>query len=72
MSFISHTTAVVATVVIMAFLRRALWPTRPRVIPNPLQTVIPRLSGKEIERLEYKPDDFPGGRDVVTPVRCYL
>lgn len=43
-------------------------PRRLSVIPNPLRTGIPQLSEKEVSRLEYKPDAYPGARDVTTPV----
>ncbi|KAK3394445.1 Alpha/Beta hydrolase protein [Podospora didyma] len=65
---------VVATAALLPLLRRALWPTHPRVIPSPLSTVIPRLSEEETKRLQYRSDAFPGARDVLTPygsIRVY-
>ena len=59
---------VVATVALLPVVRRALWPTHPKIIPSPLSTLIPRLSDEEMKRLEYKPEAFPGARDVLTPV----
>ncbi|KAM7205807.1 Alpha/Beta hydrolase fold [Naviculisporaceae sp. PSN 640] len=67
-------TSVVATVAALSVLRRALWPVHPKTIPSPLHTVIPKLSKAELDRLEYKPDAFPGARDVETPygsIRVY-
>ena len=60
-------TAVVAAAA-LSLLQRALWPPHPKVIPSPLHTVLPHLSKKDLERLEYKVDAFPGARDVETPV----
>ncbi|KAK0731229.1 putative alpha/beta hydrolase family protein [Lasiosphaeris hirsuta] len=51
----------------LTLLRQVLWPARRKIIPSPLHTVIPHLSKLEAGRLEYKPDEFPGARDVVTP-----
>lgn len=60
-------TTFVATAAALSLLRRALWPVHPKAIANPLQTIIPHLSKTELDRLEYKPDAFPGARDVDTP-----
>jgi len=60
---------ILATLTTMALARSVLYPRRPSVIPNPLQTKIPALSEKEVAKLEYKPDSYPGARDVITPVR---
>ncbi|KAK0735008.1 Alpha/Beta hydrolase protein [Lasiosphaeria miniovina] len=65
---------VAAVSALLPLLRSALWPTRPKIIPSPLSTVIPRLSKSELETLEYTPDAFPGARDVETPygsIRVY-
>ena len=59
----------VATVALLAFLRWSLYPKHPSIIPNPLKTVLPKLSAADIARLDYTPDAFPGARDVATPVR---
>ncbi|KAK3341173.1 Alpha/Beta hydrolase protein [Lasiosphaeria hispida] len=61
------TITAVATATMLSLFRRALWPAHPKIIPSPLHTVIPRLSKLEADRLEYKPDEFPGARDVMTP-----
>lgn len=70
----SHSTAVivattaVATTAIITILRHALYPTwRQKTFPSPLQTTLPKL-GDEASKLDYKPDAFPGARDVPTPV----
>ena len=59
---------VIATGVLLAFVRHALWPEQVKIIKGPLHTIIPKLSAHEIGKLEYKPDIFPGARDVSTPV----
>lgn len=58
----------IATAVFFSLLSRFLWPKQPQVLRSPLRTVIPRLSPEEFAELEYKPDNFPGARDVETPV----
>jgi len=66
--------AVVATTVVLSLLKRALWPKHPKIMPSPLNTVLPYMSTDEVDRLEYKPDAFPGSRDVATPygsIRVY-
>ena len=62
-------TTVLATVTFLSLARYTLSPGRPAAIPSPLKTALPRLSERELELLEYKPDSFPGARDVSTPVR---
>lgn len=64
---IAATTAL-ATVAILAFLRFTLQAPRPKIYRSPLRTVIPTLSKHELDKLEYSPDEFPGARDVDTPV----
>lgn len=59
---------VVATVSVLALLRSKLYPTRPSIMPSPLKTLLPKLSGHEKKELLYGPDYFPGARDVETPV----
>ena len=61
----------VATVAFLWLARVALYPRGQSVIPNPLRTEIPQLSEKEVSRLEYGPNAYPGARDVPTPV-CAL
>lgn len=61
-----------ATTALLALLRAYLWPTPPRIDRSPLRTVLPRLSQDEFNKLEYKPDNFPGARDVETPVSLYV
>jgi hypothetical protein len=59
----------IATAAVLSLLRSYLWPAQPKVIRSPLRTLLPRLSQDEFDKLEYKPDNFPGARDVETPVR---
>ncbi|KAH6853412.1 Alpha/Beta hydrolase protein [Chaetomium sp. MPI-CAGE-AT-0009] len=64
----------IATAALLSLLRSYLWPTQPKVIRSPLRTLLPRLSQDEFDKLEYKPDNFPGARDVETPygsIRVY-
>lgn len=61
----------VTTVAFLWLARVALYPRGQSVIPNPLRTEIPNLSEKEVSRLEYGPNAYPGARDVATPV-CAL
>jgi hypothetical protein len=62
----------IATAAFFSLLRRFLWPTPPQVLRSPLRTVIPGLSQDELNKLEYKPDNFPGARDVETPVSFFI
>lgn len=62
------TTTVITTLAVISALRLALYPSKQRAIDNPLKTVVSKLSEKEVAQLEYKPDHFPGARDVATPV----
>lgn len=58
----------IATTALLSLLRAYLWPTPPQIDPSPLRTILPKLSQAELDKLEYKPDNFPGARDVETPV----
>ncbi len=58
----------IATLTLSWFLRTYLWPAQPSIVRSPLRTVLPTLSPEEFAKLEYKPDNFPGARDVETPV----
>ncbi|KAJ9164599.1 Protein phosphatase methylesterase 1 [Coniochaeta hoffmannii] len=68
-------TAAVATIATLSLLRLALYPRHPnKTLKSPLHTVIPSLTPAELDALDYKPDAFPGARDVPTPygsVRVY-
>ncbi|KAL2127629.1 hypothetical protein VTI74DRAFT_10385 [Chaetomium olivicolor] len=64
----------IATAALLTVLRNYLWPAQPKVLRSPLRTVLPKLSPDEFDKLEYKPDNFPGARDVETPygsIRVY-
>ena len=58
----------IATATILSLLRSYLWLTPPKIVSSPLRSVLPKLSQDEFDKLEYKPDNFPGARDVETPV----
>lgn len=58
----------IATIATLSLLRFTLYPRHPKILKSPLRTVIPSLTPAELEALEYKPDAFPGARDVETPV----
>lgn len=63
------TTTAIATIGALFLGRAAGWPTRPKVLPNPLKTFSKGSARRdELEKLIYKPDTFPGARDVETPV----
>lgn len=66
------TTAALVTATILVLSREVLWPRWARVLRSPLRTVLPRLSEAETKRLAYQPDQFPGARDVETPVSSKL
>lgn len=66
-AFIATTTAI-ATASLIVLAKATLWPRRHKVLASPLKTVIPRLSDREVQALVYRPDIYPGARDVDTPV----
>ncbi|KAK0662058.1 putative hydrolase [Cercophora samala] len=62
------------TTITLILLNRILYPPLPKLLRSPLKTVLPTLPKDELEKLEYKPDTFPGARDVETPygsIRVY-
>ena len=63
-------TTFAVTVSLVSFLNYTLWPKRPKIIEGPLHSVVARLPKHELDKLNYKPDAFPGARDVSTPV-CF-
>ncbi|KAI0394030.1 alpha/beta-hydrolase [Xylariaceae sp. FL0594] len=68
------TTAVAITLALVSLTRLALWPRKRVIIRGALTTTIPKLSAEEIAKIAYRPDDFPGARDVDTPygsIRVY-
>lgn len=66
------TTTAVATAAVFVFAKATLWPRLPKVLDNPLKNVIPRTPPEKLAKLVYQPDQFPGARDVDTPVSAYL
>lgn len=62
------TTAAVVTASIFILSREVLWPRWAKVLRGPLKTTLPRLTQEETRHLVYQPDQFPGARDVETPV----
>ncbi len=62
------TTAAVITASIFILSREVLWPRWAKVLRSPLKTTLPRLTQDETNQLVYQPDQFPGARDVETPV----
>ncbi|KAL7819075.1 putative alpha/beta hydrolase family protein [Trichoderma gracile] len=70
---VTVTTTAVATATLLLFARSALWPRWGKVLPNPLKTAA-AADKVEVEGLVYRPDAFPGARDVETPygsIRVY-
>lgn len=65
-------TTVVATISLLSLARLGLYVKWSSSIPSPLKTKIPELTSEEIKRLHYRPDHFPGARDVETPVSTSL
>jgi pimeloyl-ACP methyl ester carboxylesterase len=68
------TSTALATLSFLSLLRLALYPRHPQILKSPLHTVIPSLTPAEVAELDYKPDAFPGARDVATPygsIRVY-
>ncbi|WYZ34935.1 hypothetical protein EsH8_I_001211 [Colletotrichum jinshuiense] len=67
-------TTVVTTLSLVSLARLSLYPKWGTAIPNPLKSKIPTLSHDEAKKLPYRPDSFPGARDVDTPygsIRVY-
>ncbi|KAJ1331546.1 2-hydroxy-6-oxonona-2,4-dienedioate hydrolase [Microdochium nivale] len=60
-------TTVVATIALLSLSRHVLWPQRQRIIRGPVSTAFPRIPKAERDKIIYKHDHFPGGRDVETP-----
>ncbi|KAH0499468.1 hypothetical protein TgHK011_006665 [Trichoderma gracile] len=70
---VTVTTTAVATATLLLFARSALWPRWGKVLPNPLKTAA-TVDKVGVEGLVYRPDAFPGARDVETPygsIRVY-
>lgn len=65
------TSTAIATVGVLFVARAALWPRPQKILRNPLTTVFPRASPRDLEGLVYRPDQFPGARDVDTPVSVF-
>ena len=63
------TTTVLSTVAFLAIARALLYPVRPKTIRNPLKAgVYDKANADKLKNLVYQPDQFPGARDVETPV----
>ena len=63
------TTTVISTVVFLVVARALLYPVQPKTIRNPLKLgVYDKLNADKVKNLVYQPDQFPGARDVETPV----
>lgn len=64
--------AAAAAAAVVVVTGTALWPRRrlrrDRPLRNPLLTTMPGMSEEERRQLVYQPDQFPGARDVDTPV----
>ncbi|KDN67021.1 hypothetical protein CSUB01_03641 [Colletotrichum sublineola] len=67
-------TTVVATLSFLSLARLGLCPKWNTAIPSPLKAKLSTLAADEVEKLPYRPDSFPGARDVETPygsIRVY-
>jgi len=60
------TTTVISTVVFLVVARSLLYPVQPKTIRNPLKLGV--YDADKVKNLVYQPDQFPGARDVETPV----
>lgn len=68
------TTTAIAITALLFLTKTSVWPSRAKVLPSPLKTVLPYSSQEELKHLVYQPDQFPGARDIQTPygsVRVY-
>lgn len=61
-------TAVAVTIATLALVKQALFPKRGPVIPSPLPDILMGRKPSAVDELEQAPDEFPGSRDVETPV----
>jgi hypothetical protein len=67
------TTTVFSTIAFLAIARSFLYPVRPKTIRNPLKAgVYDKANADKLKNLVYQPDQFPGARDVETPVSHHL
>lgn len=66
------TTAALATATVFIVAREVLWPKWAKILRSPLKTSVARMTPAEIKTMVYRPDHFPGARDVETPVRTSL
>lgn len=63
------TTTVFSTIVFLAVAHTLLYPVRPKTLRNPLKEgVYDKSNADKVKNLVYQPDQFPGARDVETPV----
>lgn len=62
------TVTAIVTAALVSLASSSLRPQQDKIQPSPLKTVLPRLSRDEVDGLVYQPDQFPGARDVETPV----
>ena len=61
------TAAAVATASVIVLAKATLWPPRRKVLTSPLAK-LRSTPDKDVQKLVYRPDAFPGARDVDTPV----
>lgn len=66
------TVTAITTTTILVFANNVLWPRRDKTLPSPLKTTLPTLPQDKVKELVYQPDQFPGARDVQTPVSVLL
>jgi hypothetical protein len=61
---------VTATLAILTLIRLALTSSPQRkTIPSPRETLLPKLTKEEQDKLFYPPNILPGARDVGNPVK---
>jgi hypothetical protein len=63
------TTTVFSTIIFLAVARTLLYPVQPKTLRNPLKEGgYGKSNADKVKNLVYQPDQFPGARDVETPV----
>jgi hypothetical protein len=61
-------TSVVSTIAVITLAKLTLRsPPKPKLIPSPRETLLPKITKEEQSQLSYPPDLFPGARDVTSP-----
>jgi hypothetical protein len=66
-------TSIATTLAVIGLAKVALQSlSKPRIIPSPRETLLPKLTKEEQSQLTYPPDIFPGARDATSPVSQFM